>query len=70
MVMVTGAKSEIATLAYMIFLFGADGEFLTEDYSKAALTLQNSLNPIPNFLPSTKYLLRVHHPTLKMITVL
>jgi multiple sugar transport system substrate-binding protein len=46
---VTGAKSEIATLAYMIFLFGADGEFLTEDYSKAAFNTPEGLEALQSY---------------------
>ena len=31
---VSGKRSEVATLGYMIFLHGAGGELLTEDYPK------------------------------------
>jgi multiple sugar transport system substrate-binding protein len=40
---VTGAKSETATLAYMIYLYGAGGEFLTGDYGKAAFNTPEGL---------------------------
>ena len=43
---VTGAKSETATLAYMIYLYGAGGEFLTEDYSKAAFNTPEGLEAL------------------------
>ena len=33
---VSGIKSEITTLGYMIFLYGAGGKLLTDDYSRAA----------------------------------
>ena len=39
---VTGAKSEIATLAYMIFLFGADGNSLLKITVKQYLTLRRA----------------------------
>ena len=37
---VSGKRSEVATLGYMIFLHGAGGELLTEDYSKQHSTHQ------------------------------
>jgi len=43
---VTEAKSETATLAYMIYLYGAGGEFLTEDYSKAAFNTPEGLEAL------------------------
>lgn len=40
---VSGKRSEVATLGYMMFLFGAGGELLTEDYSKAAFNTPEGL---------------------------
>jgi len=43
---VSGKKSEVATLGYMIFLHGAGGELLTEDYSKAAFNTPEGLSAL------------------------
>ena len=43
---VSGKKSEVATLGYMIFLHGAGGELLTPDYSKAAFNTPEGLSAL------------------------
>ena len=43
---VSGKRSEVATLGYMIFLHGAGGELLTEDYSKAAFNTPEGLSAL------------------------
>jgi len=43
---VSGTKTEHATLAYLIFLYGAGGKFLTDDYSAAAFNTPEGLRAL------------------------
>lgn len=43
---VSGKRTEVATLGYMIFLHGAGGELLTEDYARAAFNTPEGLSAL------------------------
>ena len=43
---VSGTKSEVATLGYMIFLYGAGGQLLTDDYSAEAFNTPEGLRAL------------------------
>ena len=63
---VSGKRSEVATLGYMIFLHGAGGELLTEDYSKAAFNTPAGLSALKFYTELfTEHKVSRPHPILR-----